>query len=219
MRMLVTGADGPLGTLAVSLLKKGHDLTCVGRTSGEGWPSVDLRDPETVRPLVADCDAIVHLDPFGRTVAQGKKNEQDLLDLAAQGTYVLLTEATTAGVDRVVLGSTLDFFSAYPASYVIDETWRPRPAPSADALGPYLAEQTCREFARAGGIFAICLRFGQLNAEGGTSGSDVQNALGKALLHEETPFGYRWQVFHVCSGPRFPLRAAKSGLNLDLEAP
>ena len=69
MRILITGADRPLGQLAATALSTTHTLTLTGQAQGlEGtddavYRCVDLRDPEQVKPLVRGIDAVLHLEP------------------------------------------------------------------------------------------------------------------------------------------------------------
>lgn len=196
MTVLVTGVNGPLGKLAAAHLSQTRD---VRRFDGG-----DLRQPEATAALVKDAQAVLHLDVYDPQPVGGEK---DRLDMAARGTYVLMQEARKAGVARVVLASSLAMFDAYPEDYVLDETWQPEPDPDAESLSPFLAELTCREFARQGGIAAICLRFGALGK--GTSEADAIAAIEGALAMPLEPHGYRWFVFHVSSGARFPKRAAR----------
>ena len=53
--------------------------------------------------------------------------EQALLERATRGTHVLLSAAVEAGVGRVVYGSTLAVFAAYPDDVYISERWEPQP--------------------------------------------------------------------------------------------
>lgn len=188
MKLLITGADNALGKCAFRHFSKEHDVRAVGRGS-------DLRDPASTAALVEGVDAILHLDGYH---AEGSETEFNLLDVSARGTYVLMHAARNAGVGRVVVGSTLEMFEDYPDDYVIDETWRPLPKPDAASLVPLMVELTAREFAREGGIEAVCLRFGALDATG-TPEAEAMKAMEEALKLEFNPHGYRWGLFHVHS--------------------
>lgn len=214
MRVLITGADCRLGQLAVARFGETHDLRTTGTSpsapdgsAGETYRCADLRRPEDVAPLVAGIDAVLHLSVYDPAPLPGVDAEQERLDLAARGTYVLLQEARKAGVARVVLASTLSLFDAYAEEFVVDESWRPRPGAGAELLAPYLGEMVCREFAREGGIGAVCLRFGPLGAEDGTPEQDAVEALAQALAMPMRARGYRWHVFHISRADRFPMRS------------
>ena len=174
--------------------------------AGQEYSQADLRVPEAVEPLLLGIEAVLHLAVFDPSQSSGQGSEQEELELASRGTYVLLQKAREAGVDRLILASRISLMEDYPENYIVDESWQPRPRPEAESLAPYLAEITCREFAREGGIRAVCLRFGDLDLPKGTPHSDALQALAGALNIRFEPNGYRWQVFHVTANDRFPLR-------------
>jgi len=214
MTLLITGAGRPLGRLAVAHFQGLHEVTPVydaPRSScgsaEEGDLSVDLRTPGEVAPLLGGADAVLHLGVYDPPPVSGDAAEQEWLDVATRGTYVLLREARNAGVERVVLASTLDLFAGYRDDHVVDEGWKPRPRSDAVSLSAHLCETVCREFSREGGIRAICLRFGALGRERGTSERDATEAMSRALAMPLRERGYRWHVFHVSSDDRFPMRS------------
>ena len=212
MNLLITGADRPLGHLAALHFGDENDLRLTGYSpslqgdSGREYCTADLRVSEEVEPLLSGVEAVLHLSTFDPAPRSGPRSEQDGLEMASRGTYVLLQKAREAGVDRLILASTISLLEDYPENYVVDESWQPRPRPNAESLAPFLAEITCREFAREGGINTICLRFGDLDHLEGTSNSDALQALSGALNMTFEPSGYRWFVFHVTSNGRFPNR-------------
>lgn len=218
MNLLITGADRSLGQLAVGHFKDVHRLRITGTepsVDGDDYRPVDLREPGAVAPLVEGIQAILHLAVYEPVPLTGPGAEQERLDVAARGTYVLLQEARKAGVERVVLASRLALMAAYPEDYVVDENWQPEPAAEAESLAPYLSEIVCREFAREGGICTICLRFGALGEAEGTAETDALQALdGSLALVFENP-GYRWHLFHVSRSARFPMRAALEPLGFE----
>ncbi len=218
MNLLITGADRPLGRLAAGHYKGAHRLRLTGTepsVDGGDYRPVDLREPEGVAPLVEGIQAVLHLAVYDPAPPSGPAAEQERLDVAARGTYVLLQEARKAGVERVVLASTLALMAAYPEDYLVDENWQPEPAADAESLAPYLSEIVCREFAREGGIRTICLRFGALGEAEGTADADALQALdGSLALAFENP-GYRWHLFHVSRSARFPMRAALEPLGFE----
>jgi nucleoside-diphosphate-sugar epimerase len=223
---LITGADRPLGAaLARGLIRDfSVRLTGVG-SSGPNLPDAeyaqaDLRDPKAAAPLVAGMDAVVHAAPFDPAPLSGLDADQETLDTAARGTYVLFQEAARAGIGGVLLISRMALMEAYPEGYVVDESWKPLPAPEAGSLAPYTSELVGREFAREGSLGVICLRFGTLGSREGTEEADAVHAVRQALLVQtrergsahvtvdRRDLGYRWRLFHVTSGGRFRLAAA-----------
>src|SRR5947208_4116075 len=169
MRILVTGADQPLGGLAAQALMGKHEVRLTGTQARapaglEALPYVpgDLREPDQVAPLVEGVEAVAHLALHEPMSTPDAAAEKQALDVSARGMYVLLHAALAARVRRVVLASRLEVMAAYPESYVVDESWKPMPEATAASLAPYLAELALREIVRAEEIVGICLRFGDL---------------------------------------------------------
>jgi len=205
MTLLITGAGQALADLAIAHCAGNH---LVRFAESEG--AIDWCDPEVVEEQVKDADVVLHLATFDPPACEG-----DTIDHAARSTYILFEAARNAGVKRVILASTMRLFEAYPVNYVIDETWQPQPRAVAEALIPYLVEIIGREFARQGGISVVCLRFGELKKEEGTSKADALAFIDGALDLESDPLGYRWHVFHCYSGARFPSGTARAVLGLE----
>lgn len=219
MRLLITGADGPLGRLAAAHLGGRHDLLLCGAAGkldgvGHRYRQVDLRSAEDVRQLVVGREAILHFSEFVPALRTGHLAEQDTLDHAAVGTYRLCGAAREAGVGRMILASTLAFFDAYPKDFMVDELWRPWPATEPEQLAPFMAEIVVREFCREGGINAVCLRFLPIgdDRETNTSAADALQAIDKALAVQFKTPGYRWQLYHIAAADRFITRNARLGL-------
>lgn len=202
MKLLITGADRPLGKFLSDVLDDQHDVHGITRAR------CDHRGDEAIGTLCRQVDAILHCDVYDPP----ENSEQDCLDWASRGTYVLMQAARSAKVERVILASRLDLFEAYPPHFVVDETWEPKPTTSAYSLAPYLAELTCREFAREGGICGVGLRLGAFDVVDGTEKKDAVTAFTGALQLTFEPNGYRWQTYHVSSGARFPMRSARRAL-------
>lgn len=210
MRILITGSDCPLGALLAQRLEPEHDLVLAPA-------SADLRQPGIVAPLVEGVEAIAHLSAFPAATPKTAAEEAEVLLHAGRGTYVLQKAALEAGVSRIVLASRLEVVERYPSEYRVDETWQPRPRPEADALAPYLAELTLREFARAEAIYGICVRFGSPEEGSGsfTPLPAAAEALERALTMELPPSGHRWRLLHFDASGRFPAdEAAKAPFSL-----
>ena len=205
MHILITGADRPLGKLAAGRFSASHTLRLTGQAASLDGPAnseyvqADLRDPEQAKPLVAGIDAILHLDPYDPAPVSGSTAEQERLDIAGRGTYVLFLEGREAGVSRFVIAGNLSAFERYPARYVIDEQFQPQPAADAESLAPMLAELTAREFAREGGVRCACLRFGALG-DSGTNVDEALEAIEEALAREFEERDRSWDLKHVTSG-------------------
>lgn len=219
MRILITGADQPLGALAARALAGTHELRLTGAQAeapegldGLPYTSADLREPDQVGPLVEGIDAIAHLALHAPFPTPDPAAEKLALDTAARGMFVLLHAALGARVQRVVLASRLDLMAAYPEEYLVNETWKPLPNADAASLAPYLAELTLREFVRAEEIVGVCLRLGDLGAgPADTTPADAVQAITRALEMELEERKYRWWLCHIPSGDRYPLHAATHG--------
>jgi nucleoside-diphosphate-sugar epimerase len=164
-------------------------------------------------------DAVLHVEAFDAPQPEGDEAEEQALEYATLGTYVLCQEARRAGVERIVVTGSLRIFDAYPGNYLVDEMWKPRPAPDAVGLAPFLCEQVAREFAREGGINGVCLRFLPIgdHPERNTRPADALHAIDCALALKFTMSGYRWHVFHIASSPRFLMRDARIKLGFKPE--
>src|SRR5918994_35920 len=133
MKIALTGGRSLLGgVLAQALAGSGeHEVVLV--------PEGDLRDEAFAQRAVRGVRALIHLAPLYPDAAA---SEQDEIDHATRGTYVLLNAALDAGVGRVILGSTLDLFERYPAAWNVGESWQPLPdVKETRELAVYLAEE------------------------------------------------------------------------------
>lgn len=217
LRILITGADQLLGSLAANALRDDYEICLCGAGSHAGqeladlpYSQADLREPSQAAPLTEGVDAILHLAPYSPERGTDPATEKHTLDTAGRGTYVLLHAALQAGVRRVVLASRLDLLAAHPANAIIDETWKALPEATAAGLAPYLAELTLREFVRAEELVGVCLRLGSL--EGGQDSatpSDAVAAIRAALTMDLTGHRYRWWLYHIASSGRFTTAAAQ----------
>jgi nucleoside-diphosphate-sugar epimerase len=229
MRLLITGGESHLAQTLAAAFAGRHDVRlAAGPTAGPGPERLagDLRDPAFAAHALAGVDAVIHLAPLWPGLP-ADHTDQERLDHAARGTYVLLTEAARLGVRRVVLASTLDLFERCPASWRIDESWRTRPSTEVGQLAAHLAEASARECSRVEPLQTVCLRLGHLPDEPDASGepfdprwlrpSDAVQAIERALAFVPTtrygsfsgPPANGWWVFHIPGGGA---RAGASGV-------
>ena len=228
MRIGVTGAEGRLGRAVMEALSGEHEVVPIAG---------DLRDAGMCRAAVEGCGAVVHLgahpEGWGAALAEGER-----LDTCARGTFELMRAAVGARVPRVVLVSTLQMFEAYPVGWAVHEGWRPRPSTELRELGPYVAELSVREVAKAGWpLSAVCVRLGRVVDEWEVAAGrrdarwlhleDAVEAIRCALAYRPEGAGegspnvsdgsrgwvapeHGWFVFHIPGGTRarFPLAAA-----------
>jgi nucleoside-diphosphate-sugar epimerase len=229
MRVLLTGANSPLGeAVAAALAAAGHTARATDTTplpgraddaAGPDYHQGALTEPAFVAPLLEGAGAVVHLAPLVLLDAMPAEAPGDILDAATRGTHVLLKAAVDAGVLQIVQGSTLAVMEAYDRALEVTEQWRPRPRPEAAHLAPYLAELVAREFTRDVQIAAppsvVCLRFARLTGSAGHTTpegtaldpdslhvSDAAQAVLRALDalgRGARQRGHRWQLYHVAS--------------------
>lgn len=210
MKILLTGADRPLGGVLCRSLAAKYEIAAVGEAEETGeelggcsYRSTDLCDPANVKDILDGVERIVHTQPFDPLVGTGVQAEQELLDRSARGTYVLAMAAVEAQIERLVLVSQIALMQDYPDDYIVAETWAPLPRAEAESLAPYMAELVGREIARQGQLEVVCLRFGSLGAADGTAVEDAATAVADALTREEPGRGHSWGLHHVVSGGRF----------------
>ena len=215
MKIAITGADRATGALLSRRLSDEHQIRPIGSAAqpesdlgsvSEHYQRVDLRLAHAVRPALANCDVVVHCQPHDPGSQEGP--EQEILDVVARGTYVLVNTAHEVGIGRVIPLSHLDLMQDYPEDFTVSEHWMPNPRAEADSLAPYMAELVGRELARIGKIECLCLRLGDLGGADGTSEEDTVSAVKKALYRELKPeSGYQWHLEHVASAGRFAASA------------
>lgn len=143
MRVLVTGADGMVGSaVAARLRETGHEVT---ELCG------DARDPSTVVPGV---DAVAHLAAFPHPY---DRPAPEVFGNNTLATFTVLWTAAEQGARRFVIASSVNATGLHmnpehplPPRYPIDETIPP------DIADPYsLSKQVDEQTLRA-----VCRRFG-----------------------------------------------------------
>jgi len=130
MRALVTGTSGFVGSaVARRLAADGHDIRVLVRPTSdrrnlEGLAveivEGDLSQPETLKPAVADCDAVFHVAADYRLwVPDGGAS---MYRANVEGTRDLIRAASDAGVSRVVYTSSVAVLYPVPGTGIADET-------------------------------------------------------------------------------------------------
>ena len=221
MRLLITGGNSDLAHQLADLLASDHAVRLFDRAFNNPAPdgiaqvTGDPCDPEAVKAAVSGVDTVLHLAPY--LPDRGRDTDPIIaLDDATRGTFVLANSVREAGVQRIILASTLDFYDRFPAHYQINEVWRPRPTPEITHLSPWLAELSLRENTRLGPFNSVCLRLGTIVDDAGAAQQpfspnwvhieDVAHAIQRALAYQpqHTP---NWSVFHIMApGPRAKIR-------------
>jgi nucleoside-diphosphate-sugar epimerase len=171
-RVLVTGAEGTIGTAVREFLSDRYDLRSLTRHPAD-FPSVaaDIADLDAIRPAFQGIDAVVHLaaSPSVST------SWEEILPNNIVGTYNVFEAAREAGVRRVVYASSnhaigMAEVEAAPALYhigdsrVFDETMEPRPD-SLYGVSKVYGEAIARLYVERHRLTAVCLRIGTVRAD------------------------------------------------------
>lgn len=158
MKVLLTGGSGFVGSaVARALLARGHEVRSLVRAQSDirnlaalAVEQVvgDLTQPASLRPALAGCDALFHVAADYRLWVPDK---EAMFRANVEGTRVLMEEALTAGVRRVVYTSSVATLGLVADGVADEET----PVSFADMVGPYkqskfLAEAEVRRLARLG---------------------------------------------------------------------
>jgi nucleoside-diphosphate-sugar epimerase len=217
MKVLITGSASRLGRAVAAELAPEHTLRLMDEdpVASIGEAEVvhgSLLEPEIAWRAVRGVDAVVHTGEPPATLAAGLSREQALLERAIRGTHVLLSAAVEAGVGRVVYGSTLAIFAAYPDDVYISERWEPQPRAAMGPLSRYLGELTCREMTRTHHIGITALRLGEVVVEEEVQDAepnllwldvrDAARAFGCALRRDTgraAAWPQRWEVYHIAA--------------------
>jgi dihydroflavonol-4-reductase len=159
MKVFLTGATGFVGHhVALALAAEGADLRLLVRKTSnlanlEGIPGEthvgDLAEPESLRPALAGCDAVVHVAADYRLWIPDPKA---MYRANVDGTRELLRLAREAGVPRAVYTSSVATMHFRTDGIVINED---TPVSLADMVGHYkrskfMAEQEAIAAARGG---------------------------------------------------------------------
>ncbi len=238
MNVLITGAASRLGRAVAAELGSGHQLRLIDHVSRDAsfepgdeveFMQGSLLDPDTAWNAVRGMDALIHTGEPPRDLPEdGLGREEFLLDLATRGTHVLFKAAVEAGVKRLVYGSTLEIFGAYPDDVYISEYWKPLPTPEIHQMARYLGERVCMEFARDHMVAVTVLRLGRPVLEDEVAGEapdlmwldlrDAARAFGWALdrpAGNQVRWTRRFALYHICGdipNPRFLIdQAATKG--------
>ncbi len=219
MHLLITGADSLLARALIAALPAAVTVRAVDAAFSAPVPGAEtltghLADTDFLTAVLADVTHIVHLAPLYTRLGDDNAS----LEEATRGSYQLANAAAAAGVQRILLGSTLDFFAPLWDRYLADESWRPRPQPTLDQLCTYLAEVTLREVARVTALPTLCLRLGAVVDDGYAASHaydrrwlHVEDAVAALLRGLEVEMA-GWRVYHIAAaGERTRVPVAQAG--------
>lgn len=130
MRVAITGAAGSLAAdIIPALLEVGVELVCVDRTNpttdlGLEWRLCSTTDREELKAAFVGCDAVIHLAGIPL-----EDEWERILENNIDGTQAVLDTALHAGVDKVVLASSIQAtgFVGIPADEAVPADMRVRP--------------------------------------------------------------------------------------------
>jgi len=205
--VLVTGAAGTLGQAVTPMLRAAGwkvrlgDIRRPADTDAE-WIDLDVRRPDQVRRAVAGTDAVLHAAAW-HGIHLRDHPPRDFWELNVDGTFNVLEAMVEAGVNAVVLSSTMGVYgdSGRPdeeePAIRVEEGMPLRPG---DIYGQskVIAERLVAFFGRAHGIRAVALRYGMFVPEpfdhsavrmlyGGVDARDVAAANLAALRRLKAP--------------------------------
>ncbi|MDO5743759.1 MAG: NAD(P)-dependent oxidoreductase [Micrococcaceae bacterium] len=160
MRVAITGAAGSLAAdIIPALLEVGVELVCVDRTNpttdlGLEWRLCSITDREELKTAFVGCDAVIHLAGIPL-----EDEWERILENNIDGTQAVLDTALHAGVEKVVLASSIHAtgFVGIPADEAVPADVRMRPntfygvsKAALEALGSYYHDRHAMD--------VICLR-------------------------------------------------------------
>jgi nucleoside-diphosphate-sugar epimerase len=212
MNVLITGAGGNLGrVVAPALVAQGHTPRLFDARPIESDHEVvegDVRDREDVRRALEGVDAVVHAAAL-HGIHVDAWPPDDFWSINATGTFNVFESAREAGIDRVVLSSTMAVYgeSMDPPEGEWGIVTEESPVLPRDVYGmsKWLCEDMARFYARRWGVTTVSLRLGMFVPEtferygfrllfGGVDDRDVAQAVLLALTHQ--PEG-GFEVFNV----------------------
>jgi len=166
-RVLVTGAEGTIGTAVREHLGDRYELTSLTLTPQE-FPShvADIADLDAIQPAFENVDAVVHLAASADLEAPWN----DVHHNNIVGTYNVFEAAHRAGVARVVFASSNHVIGMYeldgaPGLYALDDdrsydhTTELRPD-SLYGVSKAYGEALGRMYMERFGLCVFCLRIG-----------------------------------------------------------
>jgi NAD+ dependent glucose-6-phosphate dehydrogenase len=170
-RILVTGAEGVIGTAVREHLAGRYELTSLTLTE-QAFPShvADISDLDAIRPAFEGVDAVVHL----AASAELETPWGDVLRNNIVGTYNVFEAARLAGATRVVFASSNHVIGMFeldgaPALYdpdddrSYDHTAEIRPD-SLYGVSKAYGEALGRMYMERHGLRVFCLRIGAVRA-------------------------------------------------------
>jgi nucleoside-diphosphate-sugar epimerase len=216
VKVLVTGAGGNLGRVVLpALAAGGHAVRAADSRPLDvehEFVQLDVRDREAVAAAVQGVDAIVHAAAIHGVHLEGW-SAADFWSINVDGTFNVYDAAREAGVDRIVLCSTMGVYGSEgaPEAWAVVTEESPVRPKDVYGLSKAVCEQIAEYHARVDGIGTVALRLGMFVPEtferygfrllfGGVDDRDVADAVVLALGHD--PAG-GFDVFDVMADTPF----------------
>ncbi|TQM30798.1 NAD-dependent epimerase/dehydratase family protein [Nocardia bhagyanarayanae] len=165
MRVLVTGADGYLGSaVAERLDRDGYEVVGLVRRERDRVPRelpvrfADLRQPESLSAAVRDVDAVCHLAGLTRA-RESVADPLPYFQVNVGGTVALLEAMARAGIEKMVFASTVAIYATDIQPMTED---LPDAPPHPYAASKQAAESAIAAQAATGRLAAIVLRMSNL---------------------------------------------------------
>lgn len=162
--VLITGASGRLGRFVLDEIAPHADVGVLDLAKPHAdvpWVEGNVTDIDTVRRAVAGRDAVVHLAAID--IGRPAQPEQ-YFNVNVTGTWNVLQAAHEAGIDKVVIASSIsangtgEMRPNFPPAYLpIDELHPCRPV-HPYGVGKMVIEDVARSFTHRGGMRVVCLR-------------------------------------------------------------
>lgn len=188
-QVLVTGSAGTIGKVAVRAVSaRGHRVRGFDRVANPDLGDqvvATLADSAAVRQAMAGCQVVIHM------AATPDKADfvSDLVPNNLVGTYHVLEAAREAGVERVILASTIR------VGYMHD--WQRSEVRVADGLAPHdgysFTKAACEVmgemYARVHGMTILCARIGWVVRSPDEVKAQLQNAWHNGILLTQDDVG------------------------------
>ena len=171
-RVLVTGGSGMLGSHVVDrLIDRGaivrvvdhaineHNLSDASASGRLEVIEASITDHDVLTKAVAGCDTVVHLAATLMNASQG--DPVRAFDVNVAATHALLWTSAQAGVERIVLGSSVGVYGVPTSAEPITEA-SPIETRTFYGASKFSGELFARAFSEVYGLDIITLRIGTL---------------------------------------------------------
>lgn len=150
MKILVTGANGMIGSKLVEELQKaGFDVIGIDRVAGKGIIHVDLADKEKLREIAREADRIIHLAALAHRTPKADLSWERYKHINVDCAKNIFD---VAGDRPVLFISTVDVFGFYDGKEKLTANSPIKPV-SKYGKSKAMAEEECKKIAKHYSIF------------------------------------------------------------------